>query len=150
MEKKTTILVLVLAAATSTLFAMAKPVKEKVPNKIDPTGVYTLITVNGSELPANISHGHEMKVYSGVFTINADKTCNSEIIFGPPSGDKHTRLVKATYTQEGSKLHMKWIGAGQTKGTIKGDTFTMNNEGMIFSYKKQLEPLDTDRAKDEH
>ncbi len=137
MKKTMSILALVLVAATSIVFAMAKPVKEKVPNGIDPTGVYALLTVNGSKLPANISHGHEMKVYSGTFTINADGTCSSEIVFGPPSGDKHTRLVKATYTQKGSTLNMQWIGAGQTKGTVKDDAFTMNNEGMIFAYKKQ-------------
>ena len=137
MEKNMTILTLVLAAATSTLFAMAKPVKENTPGGIDPAGVYTLITVDGSKLPTTISHGREMKVYSGIFTINADGTCSSEIVFGPPSGDKHTRLVNATYTQKGSNLNMKWIGAGRTKGTVKDDTFTMNNEGMIFAYKKQ-------------
>jgi hypothetical protein len=74
-----------------------------------------------------------MMVHSGSFTINADGTCSSEVAFGP---QKFTRKVKATYTQEGSTLKMKWKGAGWTKGTIKGDTFTMNNEGMIFSYKK--------------
>ena len=139
MKKTMIILALVLVATTSTLFAMAKPVKEKVPNKIDPTGVYALIAVDGAKLPATISHGAKMKVYSGTFTINVDKTCSSEIIFGPPSGDKSTRLVKATYTQEGSILHMKWIGAGRTTGTIKGNIFTMNNEGMMFVYKKNKE-----------
>ena len=137
MEKKMSILALVLVATTTIVFAMAKPVKKSVPKGDDPTGVYTLVTVDGQKLPATVSHGGELKVHSGVFTINSDGTCISKIVFSPPSGEKITREVKVTYTQDGSTLNMQWIGAGRTTGTIKGDTFTMNNEGMIFSYKKQ-------------
>jgi hypothetical protein len=53
----------------------------------------------------------------------------------PPGGDVN-RVVKATYTRENSKLTMRWEGAGTTTGTVEGDTFTMNNEGMIFAYRK--------------
>ena len=138
MEKKLVALSLVLVATASTLFAMAKPVKEKVPKGINPTGVYTLITVDGIKIPGTVSHdGHDLMLYSGVFTINADGTCISKTVFGSPSGEKIDRLVEATYTQEGSKLNMQWIGAGRTTGTIEGDTFTMDNHGMIFVYKKQ-------------
>ena len=42
----------------------------------------------------------------------------------------------ASYTRQGSKLTMKWEGAGMTTGTAEGDTFTMNNEGMVFAYRK--------------
>jgi len=31
---------------------------------------------------------------------------------------------------------MNWQGAGTTIGTVEGDTFTMNNEGMVFAYRK--------------
>ena len=31
---------------------------------------------------------------------------------------------------------MQWEGAGTTTGTAQGDNFTMDNEGMIFVYKK--------------
>ena len=46
------------------------------------------------------------------------------------------REVSATYTNEGSKLTMQWHGAGTTTGTIEGSTFTMDNEGMLFVYRK--------------
>ncbi len=77
-----------------------------------------------------------MEVDAGTFAINADGTCSTKTIFGLPSGDPVTREVSGTYTQEGSTLKMQWQGAGRTEGTIKGDTFSMNNEGMIFSYEK--------------
>ncbi len=104
---------------------------------IDPTGIYTLVTVNGSEVPTAISHGDvEMQVYSGVFTINTDGTCNSKVNFSLSSGDQITRDVKATYTRAGSVLTMQWEGAGITTGTVDGDTFAMDNDGMTFVYRR--------------
>jgi hypothetical protein len=103
----------------------------------DVSGTYTLVTVNGSKTPAVVSHeGAKLEVRSGTFTIKADGTCSSRMIFVPPSGTESTREVTATYTREGSTLHMKWKGAGKTQGTVEGNTFTMNNEGMIFVYEK--------------
>ena len=103
-----------------------------------PPGVYTLVTVNGSKLPARVSHGDvAIQVRSGTFTINADGTCSSKVVFGSPSGDDVTRKVNATYKREGKKLNMQWEGAGKTAGTVKGDSFTMNNEGIVFAYKRR-------------
>ena len=107
----------------------------------DSAGIYTLAAVDGAKIPGTVSHGgHDMMLYSGVFTINADGTCVSQTVFGTPSGEKITRQVNATYTQDGSTLNMQWEGAGRTTGVIEGETFTMNNEGMIFSYTKQSAP----------
>ena len=109
----------------------------KVASGNDPAGVYTLVTVNGSKVPAAISHeGANLQVRSGTFTINANGTCSSKLVFLPPSGAEASREVKATYTQSGAKLDMKWEGAGTTTGTLDGATFTMNNEGMVFVYRK--------------
>jgi hypothetical protein len=103
----------------------------------NPTGVYALVSVNGMKVPANISHdGAAIEVRSGTFTIKADGTCSTKTSFVPPSGTEATREVNATYTKEGSKLTMRWQGAGMTTGTIDGNTFTMNNEGMVLVYKK--------------
>ena len=133
MKKTMMILVVMLVASTGCQEAT-------MTNVNDFAGVYTLIEVDGASIPAAVSHGgHDIIVHSGSFTINADRTCSSEIIFGPLSGEKHTRKVNATYTREGSTLKMKWIGASRTKGTIEGDTFSMNNEGMMFVYKKNKE-----------
>jgi hypothetical protein len=88
-------------------------------------------------VPASVSHdGTALQVRSGSFTIKTDGTCGTKTVFVPPSGSEATREVGATYTKEGSKLTMKWQGAGMTTGTIEGNTFTMENEGMVFVYKK--------------
>ena len=31
---------------------------------------------------------------------------------------------------------MQWKGAGETVGTIQGNTVTMDNDGMVFVYSK--------------
>jgi hypothetical protein len=105
--------------------------------KNDIVGVYTLTTVNSNKLPVAQEHeGAKLEIRSGSFTINADATCSSKMAFVPPSGREVTHEVKATYTHQGTKLTMRWQGAGMTEGTLEGDTFTMNNEGMILVYRK--------------
>jgi hypothetical protein len=104
----------------------------------NPVGTYALVSVDEKGVPCTLEHeGHKLAVKSGVFVINADGTCTSKVLFAPPSGGDVTRDVKATYTRQGSKLTMKWEGAGMTSGSVQGDEFTMNNEGMVFAYRKQ-------------
>lgn len=104
---------------------------------VNPVGTYTLVSVDGNKVPCALQHeGQTPTIKSGSFVINADGTCSSKVDFSLPSRGDSTREVKATYSQEGAKLTMKWEGAGITTGTVEGDTFTMNNEGMIFAYRK--------------
>jgi hypothetical protein len=111
--------------------------KTNVGNAPDITGVYALVSVDGAKVPTTISHdGARIEVRSGTFTIKADGTCSSKMDFVPPTGAETTRVVKATYTRQGSNLEMRWEGAGMTRGTVRGNTFTMNNEGMTLSYQK--------------
>lgn len=129
MEKKIVILVVMLAA-----LAGCKRTSPTETAANDPAGVYTLVTVDKVKIPGIVSHhGTDVMLHSGTFIINADKTCISKTVF---TSQKIHREVKGSYTQDGSSLNMQWIGAGRTEGVIKGDTFTMNNEGMIFTYKK--------------
>ncbi len=100
-------------------------------------GTYVLMNVDGKKVPCDIQHdGHAVAIKSGAFVINADGTCSSKMVFAPPSGSEASREVKATYTRQGPTLTMKWEGAGTTTGTVQGNQFTMNNEGMILVYQK--------------
>src|ERR1041385_3610434 len=64
----------------------------KVASAHDPTGAYTLVTVNGSKVPTTVSHeGSAIEVRSGTFTVNADGTCGSKTVFVPPSGSEVSR-----------------------------------------------------------
>ena len=103
----------------------------------DFVGVYNLISIDGKNVPASMpGHGVKLEVVSGKFTIKADGTCTSKTVFVGPDGKEVAREVKAKYTKDGQKLTMKWQGAGTTVGTIQGETFTMDNEGMVFVYRK--------------
>jgi hypothetical protein len=109
----------------------------KAADAVNPTGNYTLLSVNGSPAPCTLTHeGMSLSIKTGVFIINSDGTCSSKITFSIPSKEDVSREVKATYKLEGAKLTMKWEGAGTTTGDVDGNTFTMNNEGMVFVYRK--------------
>jgi hypothetical protein len=103
----------------------------------DIAGSYTLMSVDGKPMPADIAHeGAALQVRSGTFIIKADGTCSTKTVFVPPSGTELAKEVSATYTKDGQTLTMRWQGAGTTIGTIDGRTFTMNNEGLVFVYRK--------------
>ena len=108
---------------------------------VDATGTYRLVSVDGKPVPATISHdGHALEVRSGSFVIGADGTCSTQTVFAPPSGKEVTRDVTAKYTQDGAALTMRWKGAGTTVGTVDGANFTMDNEGLLFVYRRSSRP----------
>ncbi len=116
-------------APTATAAEAAKP--------SDISGTYALVSINGGALPYTMTHEPPgVRVTSGAFVINADGTCVSKMAFVVPSGEAMSREVNATWTRDGSKLTMVWQGAGTNSGTIEGDTFTMENEGQLFTYRK--------------
>jgi hypothetical protein len=137
MKRRVSIVFIICISLTLTCLVSACK-KQEVGSDADGfTGVYTLVSVNGNAVPASVSHqGVMLQVRSGEFAINADGTCKSKTVFVPPGGNEVTREVNATYTKDGMTLTMKWEGAGITVGTVEGDEFTMDNEGMIFVYKK--------------
>ena len=109
----------------------------KAPADINPVGNYKLVSVDGKPVPCSVNpDGHDMQVQSGLFVINTDGTCSSKITLAKPGGGEAAIEVKATYTRQAGTLTMKWERAGTTTGTVKGDDFTMNNEGMVFAYRR--------------
>jgi hypothetical protein len=111
--------------------------REKGVAEVNPTGTYTLVSVDGKQAPCTIGHeGVSVTIKSGAFMIGPDGTCTSKMVFSVPSRGDASREVKASYTQKGATLTMKWEGAGTTTGTVQGDAFTMHNEGMLLAYRK--------------
>lgn len=100
-------------------------------------GIYYLVKVDESSVPASVSHdGTLLHVSSGVIIISENGTCFSRTRFTPPDGDETTREVYAKYRVDDSRLTMRWEGAGTTEGRVDGDTFVMDNHGTIFEYAK--------------
>lgn len=139
MKTQSTLALVLSLALIPALFNAACHKQPSAPSRTanDISGAYALLSVDGKPVPASVAHaGATLLVRSGTFIIRADGTCSSTISLVPPSGTEATREVEATYTRNGPKLVMRWKGAGQTTGTVSGPTFTMNNEGMIFVYRK--------------
>jgi hypothetical protein len=109
----------------------------KVVASADSAGTYTLVSVDGKQVPCTVAHeGASPMIKSGNFVINSNGTCSSKMVFSVPPGGDATREIMATFTRDGSILTMRWEGAGTTTGSVQGDTFTMNNEGMLLAYRK--------------
>lgn len=104
---------------------------------IAPSGVYSLVSVDGKTVPCTIDHeGTAMFVQSGTFTISTNGQITSVMTISV--GDRKDRRIDthATYTLRDTELTMKWRNAGTTKGRVAGQTFTMKNEGMTYVYRK--------------
>jgi len=111
---------------------MGRETERQIP--FETLDTYTLVKVDKVKIPGRVNHGgRKIMLRSGTFIIAKDSRCISKTVFG---SSKSGREVKGSYTQEGSKLNVQWWGAGGTEVTIKGDTLIMNNEGMMFIYKK--------------
>lgn len=127
-------LALALAACIGLAACQSKRAAGRSPN---PSGDYLLASVNGQPVPATVSHdGASLQIRSGSCTFGADQSCSTTTVFVPPSGREVTRTATATYTARGADLSLRWKGAGFTSGKVDGATFTMNNEGMVFVYRK--------------
>lgn len=105
-------------------------------NGSDIPGYYVLATVIGEKLPTTVSRGDEkLRVRRGHFIIKADGGCNNRVVFARLSGDDFTRSVNGSCTRNGSELNIQWYDAGQTEATIEGDSFKINDQGVMYVYK---------------
>lgn len=127
----------VIALGVLALLVLCWLARGQEPTAVNPTGIYTLVSVDGKDVPCTIEHaGRPMNVQSGTFTIGTNDQVTSVMIVSV--GDRKDIRIEthATYTVKESELTMKWQNAGTTKGRVAGQTFTMTNEGMAYVYKK--------------
>ena len=111
--------------------------RDQTPENKSHFGAYTLVEVDGHAIPAEVSHGQTLiRVESGRIEFEAGGTCISQTVFGPPEGENIHREVRADCVYKGHSVDLTWHGAGRTRGQFGPDDFTMNNEGMIFRYRK--------------
>jgi hypothetical protein len=110
-------------------------------------GTYTLVTINGHALPyAPVDPDRPANappaptVVGGTFVVGPDSTFRMSMTYRVPSGDTG-RVVQGefhgTYARQGADWNFTWTGAGQTPVTLRGDTLTLNNVGMLFAYVRQ-------------
>lgn len=103
----------------------------------DVSGTYTLTTVAGKSLPTTPPHkGGAPEVTSGSITLNADGSFVGAMSYRLPDGKTMNRDFTGSYQQAGARLTLQWKGAGTTSGIVETNTFTMNNEGVLFAYRK--------------
>ena len=100
-------------------------------------GTFQLVEVDGNTIPAEVTHGSSaVRIESGQIEFDSQGTCISRTVFGPPKGENIHREVRADCDYDGQTVDLTWHGAGRTRGEFAGEEFTMNNEGMMFRYRK--------------
>lgn len=104
---------------------------------VDPVGAYALQRIGGKPLPCTVAHEGSPMVLSGTFLIRANGTCTSRITLSVPQGPQDVAIERtASYTIAGAGLTMSWEGFGVTTGTVEGNEFRMENEGVLYEYRK--------------
>ena len=126
-----------LAALSTTACHGTQRTPQPTPDMAEIAGTYALVSVDAKPLPATVTHeGAMLEIRSGAFTFGAGGRCSTRTVFVAPSGREVVREVDAVYAKDGSRLTMWWSGAGTTSGSMDGNTFSMDNEGMSFLYRR--------------
>lgn len=82
---------------------------------LNPAGNYTLINVDGQDLPCRVKHdGVDLSIKSGTFTITAAGQCRSVMIFSPPRPRRHSPRSER-------HLHAERHGTHNEMGTSRRD-----------------------------
>jgi hypothetical protein len=103
----------------------------------EPAGTYALVSINGNKLPYTPPHeGGAPEVQSSAMTLKADGTFTSTVTYGMPGGKSSSHDFSGTFTCEDTRLTLRWNGAGLTILKLEGNSFTMDNEGILFTYRK--------------
>ncbi len=104
----------------------------------DFTGTYNLVSIEGNPIPYAPMHlgRRQPQVVAGSITLHHGGTFASTMEYANDAGKTMSRAFAGTYTMDGAEFILSWTGAGRTTATIEENTFTMNNEGMLFVYEK--------------
>ena len=104
----------------------------------DATGTYNLVSIEGNAIPYAPMHlgRRQPQVVAGTITLHEGGTFASTMQYANEAGRTMSRAFSGTYSFDGAEFVLSWTGAGRTKATLEEDTFTMNNEGMLFVYEK--------------
>lgn len=110
-------------------------------------GTYTLSTIDGQLVPfapihpgqpANSPPGPE--VLSSTLLVHADGKFIMSMSYRARDAGKERyfdRPFSGSWVPDGAGYLMTWDGAGQTSAKVVADTLAINNEGMLFKYRKR-------------
>ncbi len=104
----------------------------------DEVGTYTLVSLNGTAVPAPAPEGPAgMQVLSGTLTLGQGGTISVTVVFQVP-GESSTRsnTVAGSYRRSGNALTFSYSNGGANGGTLNGADLNFLNEGVTWLYRK--------------
>ena len=109
-------------------------------------GIYRLVTVDGHAIPFTPVHpgapanaGPGPEVLASTMIVRPDGSFIMAMSYRFVV-DKQPRFTAQAFSgrwqSEGDAYVGRWDGAGSTPLRLSGDTLVMNNEGMLFAYRR--------------
>lgn len=108
-------------------------------------GIYRLVTIDGHAIPfAPVHPGRPAnvpgpEVLASTMVLRDDGSFISAMAYRMSSGGNaqyNAQPFSGTYAADGDAWVARWDGAGTTRLTVARDTLVMDNEGMLFAYRK--------------
>lgn len=108
-------------------------------------GRYTLRTIDGNPIPVSPVHpgapanARAPEVLASTLVLREDGTFIMAMSYREPTSGGHRFFdmpFSGTWAPDGAGYRMRWDGAGQTGVTIRGDTLVLDNERIIFLYRR--------------
>jgi len=99
-------------------------------------GTWTLQTVNGNALPANlVEDGTPFVLHSGTLVLSANGNCTNAFTTTPQGQAQKTETLNCTFTVNGSVFSLTESNLTYS-GSLTGSSLTVINEGNTLVYKR--------------
>lgn len=107
-------------------------------------GIYRLVTIDGRAIPVAPVHPgapanvQAPEVLASTMILRPDGSFIMAMAYrnAPGRPQYSAQPFSGTYAPDSDAFVARWDGAGSTRLTLANDTLVMNNEGMLFAYRK--------------
>ena len=111
------------------------------PRLASAAGIYVLATIDGHALPHAPTHGGHAapEVSAATLELAPDGSFRMSMRYRMGSGAKErtgTRDFTGRARVADEAFRLKWDGAGETAARLRGDTLVLDNEGVLFAYRR--------------
>jgi hypothetical protein len=102
-------------------------------------GTYILVALDGRSVPTTIAEGSTTaEVQSSSLTLSGGGTVRMLVTYRM-SGQTawSTNDLSGRYTRQGSTMSFTYTNGGANSGSIAGDTITMMNENVVWTFQRR-------------
>lgn len=108
------------------------------PNTGAEFGTYSLMALDDRPVPTSIPEaGGQVEVLSSTLILSAGRKLRMTTTFRPSAGATPiSNELTGSYTLHGNAFTFTYSSGGRNAGTLDGDTIRMQNEGVVWLFRK--------------